>query len=396
MIGCWGHKANKDLPHPDDMRMKFPATTILLVALQSVLPTHNISGVDIQPWMETLHAIGSEGEGNEAAMESWVRLSELPVSAIPTLIDGLRDGSLIGNNWIRLAIQTVMDSPASGFDDQTALSLITMVTDQSLPATSRHEAYQVIERFKPDIAHSLVSLFLNDPSLPLRRLSVSQILDQAAQFKQDNQPQSAIETYQRALTSARDIDQLEAIVGELNQLGQDITIAQAFGFILDWNIIGPFDNANRDGYDAVFPPEKAIRPDTGVPGKIGDVAWKPYVTKDSYGKVDVNEAIAAIKDATAYAYRDFISPTEQTAELRLGCKNAWKIWFNGEYVFGRDEYHRGAQIDQYIFPVTFKKGANRILIKICQNEQTESWTREWEFQFRICDRLGQPLHESHP
>ncbi|MCD8535264.1 MAG: hypothetical protein LR011_10965 [Verrucomicrobia bacterium] len=376
--------------------MKFLIATISLIALQSVLPAREAYGLEVQPWIDSLHAIGPEGEGNEAAMESWGHLSTLPIPAIPTLIEGLRDGSLIGNNWIRLAIQTVMDSQSSAFDDQTALNLIRMVTDQSLSATSRHEAYQVIERFKPEVADSLVSLFSNDPSLPLRRLSVGRILDQATQFKQDNQTQSAIETYQRALRSARDIDQLETIVRELNQLGQDISIAQAFGFILDWNIIGPFENSNRDGYDAVFPPEKSILPDLAVPGKNGQVSWEPYVTRDSYGKVDINEAIAAIKDATAYAYRDFISPTEQTAELRLGCKNAWKIWFNGEYVFGRDEYHRGAQIDQYIFPVTLRKGSNRILIKICQNEQTESWTREWEFQFRICDRLGQPILEPHP
>ena len=29
-----------------------------------------------------------------------------------------------------------------------------------------------------------------------------------------------------------------------------------------------------------------------------------------------------------------------------------------------------------------------ILVKACQNEQTEKWTVEWEFQLRVCDSTG--------
>jgi hypothetical protein len=39
-------------------------------------------------------------------------------------------------------------------------------------------------------------------------------------------------------------------------------------------------------------------------------------------------------------------------------------------------------------PVKLKKGANQILVKCCQNEQTETWTVEWEFQLRVCDATG--------
>ena len=39
----------------------------------------------------------------------------------------------------------------------------------------------------------------------------------------------------------------------------------------------------------------------------------------------------------------FLSEKARPAELRLGCKNGWKIWLNGKLIFGRDEYHRGAE-----------------------------------------------------
>jgi hypothetical protein len=89
-----------------------------------------------------------------------------------------------------------------------------------------------------------------------------------------------------------------------------------------------------------------------------------------------------------YAAADFFSESDRPAEIRIGCKNGWKVWLNGELLFARDEYHRGAKLDQYKLPCQLKKGKNTILVKCCQNEQTEQWTVEWEFQLRVCDATG--------
>ena len=39
-------------------------------------------------------------------------------------------------------------------------------------------------------------------------------------------------------------------------------------------------------------------------------------------------------------------------------------------------------------PVTLQKGLNSILLKLCQNEQKQDWTVQWEFQLRVCDSTG--------
>ena len=116
--------------------------------------------------------------------------------------------------------------------------------------------------------------------------------------------------------------------------------------------------------------------------------WQALATSDPYGKVDLNKPYGKLKEVTSYAYHEFNSAETQPAELRLGCKNAWKVWLNGQLLFGRDEYHRGQRIDQYKMPVQLKKGTNSILIKLCQNEQKEDWTVQWEFQLRGCDTTG--------
>ena len=167
-----------------------------------------------------------------------------------------------------------------------------------------------------------------------------------------------------------------------------VDLPKHFGFLRQWQVIGPFDNTGREGFQTVFPPEKEIRLDATYPGKDGPVKWHPSESQDDYGKFDFNKPLGMLKEVTAYAVTTFDSAAERDAELRLGCKDGWKIWLNGEFVFGRDEYHRGQKMDQYRLRCHLRKGPNTILVKCCQNEQKETWTVEWEFQLRVCDGAG--------
>jgi hypothetical protein len=104
--------------------------------------------------------------------------------------------------------------------------------------------------------------------------------------------------------------------------------------------------------------------------------------------VNLNKALGKQKGTVAYAYTIIDSPQEQQVEVRAGCIVALKIFVNGKPVFAREEYHHGMALDQHIGRATLRKGRNEILIKVCQNEQTEDWAQEWQFQLRLCDELG--------
>jgi hypothetical protein len=65
-----------------------------------------------------------------------------------------------------------------------------------------------------------------------------------------------------------------------------------------------------------------------------------------------------------------------------------KIFVNGKLLFAREEYHHGSKIDQYIVKGKLKAGTNEILLKVCQNEQTEAWAQKWTFQLRLSDAVG--------
>ena len=123
-------------------------------------------------------------------------------------------------------------------------------------------------------------------------------------------------------------------------------------------------------------------------GKQDEVKWIDHVTSDDYGKVNFDKVFGEQKGVVAYAMAEFTSEKQQEVEFRTTSFNAVKLWLNGKLIDQHNVYHDGSQLDQYTCRATLKKGKNVILIKVCQNEQTQSWTRKWSFQLRICDKVG--------
>jgi len=180
----------------------------------------------------------------------------------------------------------------------------------------------------------------------------------------------------------------------LRKTGETVEVAKAFGFVTEWKVVGPFENGGGKGFAVVYPPERGIDLQAEYPGKSGPVQWRDFVSKEDYGDVSMNLPFKHLKGAAAYAYTEFYSEKARPVELRLGSENAFKVWVNGQYLFGQDEYHRLKEIDQYPMRAELKPGKNEILVKVCQNEQTEDWADGWDFQLRICDLSGAPLYST--
>src|SRR4029077_9387613 len=108
---------------------------------------------------------------------------------------------------------------------------------------------------------------LDDPAAEFRRDAVQRLLDEAAALQARQTSGEAHRIYVKALNSARDKDQAEAIVQALEKLGHQVNLAEHFGFIMDWKLIGPFDNTARKGFEVSYPPELEINLETAYVGK---------------------------------------------------------------------------------------------------------------------------------
>ncbi|MDE0595745.1 MAG: hypothetical protein OSB65_10910 [Roseibacillus sp.] len=344
---------------------------------------------ELKQQIAAIQAVGPEGAGNPAAAIAFKELSASRTDAILPLLRAIESSGPLARNWLRSAVEVIVERELRSQKTLPVDGLRVFLLDTRQAPEARRLAYDLLAKIDPASAKKLIPGFLNDPSTELRRDAVAQLVTKGKSLTEDDKA-AAIATYRKALDAARDVDQVKVIATELSEtLGQEVDLPRHFGFLVHWQVIGPFDNSGRDGFAAVFPPEKKVDLDAAHAGKGEEqVKWQPLVSTNEYGKIDLNKPLGKLKEVTGYAYSEFVAEQAGPAELRLGCKNAWKIWLNGELMFGRDEYHRGQRIDQYKMSVHLKEGKNVILVKLCQNEMKEKWTVEWEFQLRVCDATG--------
>jgi hypothetical protein len=382
-----------------------PSVTLRIIVMKlfafSLLATLALSSPfakadSIKDSLSQLQAVGPEGAGNKEAAAAWTELTGHGVDMILPTLAAMDTAGPLARNWMRTAVESVFRNSADTGGELPAEKIRSFLLDRDNDPNARHLAFDLYREIDPDKAAELVPEMADDPSTPLRREAVAQMITAGQDFLKKDQKGQAVATLTNALDAARDIDQIETIAKLLREdLEQTVDLPSHFGFLMYWDVIAPFDNTDRKGFDTAFPPEKEINLQSKYEGKEGkEIAWQPYSTSNDYGMVDFNQPYDPLKQVVGYAYTEFDSAEDRAAELRLGCKNAWKIWLNGELLFGRDEYHRGIRIDQYILPIQLKRGKNTLLVKACQNEQEQDWTVQWQFQLRICDSTGTAIHST--
>lgn len=367
-----------------------PARILLVLLVALAVSPACARAAEVAALLKTLRSVGSEGLGNAEASAAWKELSASDPAKLPQILAGLDGAEPLAANWIRAAVEAIAERALRDNGKLPAAEIEKFILDTKHDPRGRRLAFDWLTRVDETARGRLIPGMLDDPSVELRRDAVRLQMDKAnTLFLAKGQEAEAKTAYQRALASARDDDQIQIIVKRLGELGETVDLQRHFGFIATWHLIGPFDNTNKKGFNVAYTPESEIRLEATYPGKEGPVRWEAHSTGDTYGILDLNKIESQKhKGSVSYCLHEFTSDTARKIEIRLGTPNAWKVWLNGKLLFGRDEYHRGASLDQYQVSGELKAGTNQILVKLCQNEQTEDWAQRWQIQLRVCDGTG--------
>ncbi|MFO0904326.1 MAG: hypothetical protein U0939_15085 [Pirellulales bacterium] len=344
---------------------------------------------DIAGSLAQVKQVGAKGAGHKEAVVALQTLNQASGSQLPTILAAMDGADALVANWLRGVAETVAQRELDKGGRLPLPALEQFLADTQHAPKARRLAYELIARVDAQAEQRIIPGLINDPSLELRRDAV-ELAFTAAQKAGDDKA-AAVKAYRTAFTSARDIDQIQRAAAKLKELGEPVDLPQHMGFVMKWQVIGPFENAGGAGFDVVYPPEREFNAAAEYDGKKGKVKWVELATSDEYGQLDLNKQVGPHKGAVAYAYAEFESPREAAAEFRLGSVNANKIWVNGQLLTTNHVYHSGSAIDQYVAAGKLKPGRNTILLKIAQNEQTEPWAQDWKFQFRVCDAIGTPI-----
>jgi uncharacterized membrane protein len=150
-----------------------------------------------------------------------------------------------------------------------------------------------------------------------------------------------------------------------------------------WQVVGPFPNENKAGFEAVYEPEKGVDLAKAytIPGSKGPVHWK-RVSANAAGFVDLLPPFTPNEYVCAYAV-SYVKSPEARKVLCVGtADDGMKAWVNGTLVPG-DEKKGGAWPGKA--PAELKAGWNEVLLKITQD------AGGWGFTFDLVAPDGKPM-----
>jgi len=350
------------------------AATLLCTNLQTAL-AETTAGL-----IKQLQSVAQGDAGSATAAKAIKQLREAKDLTLVESLKAMKGATPIGRNWLMGLANSIHKK--SSESEKAALSKF--LADPSQDGEARYMVFQWLTANNNTRRLELLANMQMDTSPELRYLAI----DEAIKVKPETEELSVL------LESARHPDQVVSILGMLKEKGTIVDQAKQLGFLMDWRLIGPFDNVGTVNFNKEFPIENDWVKGTvqqEYDGKTAPVKWITETTKSPDGLVDLAALYSNEKGCIIYATTEFDSAKEQDAELRLGCINGNKIWVNGKLALSNEVYHSSSQIDQYAEPVKLKAGVNRILLKLCQNEQKEAWAQKFEFQLRISDSSGKAI-----
>lgn len=340
------------------------------------------------PLLDKIKAVAKEGAGNQEAGAAWKDLVAMGGPALMPTLSAFDAASPVAANWLRSAVNAIAEKEVAAGRKLPAVELEKFVLDSKHAPVGRRLAYELLSEADAKAPERLLPGMLNDPSNELRRDAVAVAMAAAEKLTGD----AAKTEFTKLFEAVRDQTQAEKIAKALDGLGVKADLTNHFGVITKWAVVGPFDSTKGAGFEKSYEPEARVELSATYKGKDGaDLKWKTITSDDKYGKVDLNKVISKHKDSAAYAFTVVESAKETPVEVRLGCICAVKVFLNGKPVFVREEYHHGERFDQYVGRGTLKAGKNELLVKVCQNNQSEPWAQNWQFSLRLCDATGGAL-----
>ncbi|MCR9295556.1 MAG: hypothetical protein NXI32_22800 [bacterium] len=338
---------------------------------------------------DTLDALAEATAESRQASQIVRQLQSDPQTRLLDVLTAMQGKTATAKNWYLSVAQTVADRDPQ----QARAELGQFLTRLSEDPDARYWALRYITQGDVGLREQYLEAMLADPSPDIRYEAVALGLRRAGE-NTELPAQAKQQRYQELLAAARLPEQIREVAKRLkDECEYEVDLLQFMGFVSRWHTVGPFDNQNQSAFDVAYAPEKdyaagKLDLDGSYSGKTDGLKWQLAETQADDGAVDLNPVYDNEKGAIAYLSTNFNSPAELEGEVRIGTPNACKVWVNGELLISREVYHSGSQIDQYVAPVKLRAGANSILLKLCQNEQTESWAQDWSFQLRFTDSDG--------
>jgi len=366
---------------------------VLAIAVGSLLMATPARGDAIDEHLAAIARVGPGGTGSAEARKAREALASQGVDLLPRLIVAMDTPNVVAANWYRTLFEDIVERelarPTAGFPLPV---LKEYVLDSKRQGKARRRVLQLVEQLEPGYTAAVLPQFLGDREF--RNDAIEAHLQAGDLARKAGDQAQAQRLYREAFDHARDANQIRTAAARLKSVGEQVSIVDHMGFLIDWYLIGPFDAPEYSGFETVFPPEQNVKQvdlTARYSGQQGrELSWQRHRTPDSMGQLNLIQAIASTREAVGYAYTEFHSPRDQHVQLRCGADDNCTVWLNGERIFGRNQWLNGTRLDRFTAPAHLRKGKNTLLVKICQGPQHKDpeVSNNWSLQLRFCDADG--------
>ena len=131
-------------------------------------------------------------------------------------------------------------------------------------------------------------------------------------------------------------------------------------FIDSWHLIGPFANPGRRHIETRFPPESVIDLDAVYRDRNGRALRWVY----QHAPTENVRPLADTPYAIFYGYSEIWCEEGMRRTIAIGSDDYSKVWVNGLLVWASGKQYKNWRADEAYRTVYFKKGINRILIRL--------------------------------
>jgi hypothetical protein len=341
-----------------------------------------------------LDLVARQGTGTQDGRAAWGRLAHGGPETLVPMLREMNGRDTVACNWLRTALDGIVAKtpPARLPLDE----LLAFAQEPRNEGRARRLALDLVDEHRPGTMERMLADALEDHEF--RYDAVKGALQRAQSFIKKGAKAEAEQLFRKALGAAREIDQVRAAAAGLAPLGIDVSVARHMGFFRDWYVIGPFDAKGMKGFHLRYPPEDKVDLEAELDGQNGKVRWKRYTAPETnsgthQALVNLRDRVTALgdaDDAVAFAYTAFEVDAPLQAEFRGAADDNFTVYFNGDRVFGFEEYRNGVRHDRHRFPVRLKAGKNTVLVKICQTPAPNP-EPNWEFFLRAVDSTGKGI-----
>ena len=150
-------------------------------------------------------------------------------------------------------------------------------------------------------------------------------------------------------------------------------------------VIGPWDNDNGRGFDAVQPPESGVDLAANYDGVLRKVRWRKELVAGPAGTLELAEQLEPSRHVLAYATGVLQLEKGGRVELRLRTGEPFKLWVDGAPVAQVQDVGE-TSFDQFVVPVVLPPGRHRVLVKSARRDGGS-----WSLLLRATGEDGAPL-----